>query len=256
MPPVAILYQVCEPRVINGVRKLKKPDGYKDSGADIADVPKSANANVVTLEQYSYPQRDEDGAFLIPKAALEKGATLLWANTILFTSHPLQTSSAIDPHASHLVEQYDVKPMSAVYYGRKELSPCDHGRQIPESSSILPTKESPIAMLQEFLTGQEGTVTVIAPSKDTPNYWVMPIVVRFNHDNGIATYKRRGAATSHSRVPLSDELKQNLPYAKVSEGCIRIARFLGVMAPIWVGVRCFTETSDFKFAAFDVSMKL
>ena len=35
-------------------------------------------------------------------AALQQGATHLWANTILFASHPLQTSSALTAHESHV----------------------------------------------------------------------------------------------------------------------------------------------------------
>lgn len=33
---VAVLYQALDPPIINGIRKPKKPDGYQDSGADIA----------------------------------------------------------------------------------------------------------------------------------------------------------------------------------------------------------------------------
>ena len=122
-PRVAVLYQACEPPIVNGVRKPKKPGGYQDSGADIAYVLKGRqDVDVITPDQNPDPNRDEGWCFPDTEsgvlAAIERGANTLWANTILFASHPLQTSSAVDRYAAQIkvvgqpprfVEQYDDK---------------------------------------------------------------------------------------------------------------------------------------------------
>ncbi|KAF2650452.1 glutathione synthetase ATP-binding domain-like protein [Lophiostoma macrostomum CBS 122681] len=105
--PLAVLYQKLDPPLINGVRKPKKPGGYQDSGSDIAWVLKhqcdiqvatpSANPDPQSGEGFCFPD-DESGI----EAALDNGATHLWANTILFAQHPLQTSPLFPLKASEL----------------------------------------------------------------------------------------------------------------------------------------------------------
>lgn len=91
---IALLYQAMPPPVIDGLRKDAKPGGYSDSGADIAFALRQAGLTVVT------PQADPDPAqamdWVFPDtgqgiaAAIDAGATLLWANTVLFAGHPLE----------------------------------------------------------------------------------------------------------------------------------------------------------------------
>lgn len=91
---VVLLYQAMPPPVINGIRKDPKPGGYSDSGADIAFALRNAGVRIVT------PQLDPDPAkameWVFPDtpegiaAALDAGATLLFANTVLFAGHPLE----------------------------------------------------------------------------------------------------------------------------------------------------------------------
>lgn len=305
-PRVAVLYQACEPPVINGVRKPKKPGGYQDSGADIAYVLQSKNINVVTPEKEPLPTQDH--GFCFPDTvsgiidAVEQGANTLWANTILFADHPLQTSSTLDKYSKcikvvgqppKLVEQYDDKnyvnnllrsvgsftmptcwiahsdPKSALdlstlpypIVAKPIRGRGSHGVKLCKSESELSShlsllfKESPTAMLEEFLSGQEGTVTVMPPSEEHSKYWAMPIVVRFNHEDGIAPYNGVVAVTANSRLPSSEELSKDPNYARISEECERIADLLQVTAPIRVDVRRFEDRSESRFAAFDVNMK-
>lgn len=82
------------PPVIDGLRKDAKPGGYSDSGADIAFALRSAGVHVATPQPDPDPAQAMDWVFPdTPEgiaAAFDAGATLLWANTVLFAGHPLE----------------------------------------------------------------------------------------------------------------------------------------------------------------------
>ncbi len=98
-PVVAVLYQCATPPEIDGVRKPMKPGGYSDSGADIAFMLRSADVEVVTPVDIPDPAADLDWVY--PDTAdgiteaIGRGATVLWANTVLFDGHPLQMAGDI-----------------------------------------------------------------------------------------------------------------------------------------------------------------
>lgn len=105
---IAILYQALEPPVIDGQRKEAKPGGYSDSGADMGAALRSVGCTLVT------PVADPDPTSVFDwvwpdtadgmEAALGAGATLLWANTVVFDGHPIEAASrrawvvGPDPH--------------------------------------------------------------------------------------------------------------------------------------------------------------
>ncbi|KAF5683612.1 histone-lysine n-methyltransferase H3 lysine-36 specific [Fusarium circinatum] len=120
---VAVLYQSLDPPVIDGIQKPKKPGGYMDSSADIA-YSLSLSPNVDVICPHNDPKSSEQAGWSFPDTedgileAIEKGASHIWANTILFSSHPLQVSARIAEHQGHIkvvgqgpliVERYDDK---------------------------------------------------------------------------------------------------------------------------------------------------
>ncbi|KIV96328.1 hypothetical protein, variant [Exophiala mesophila] len=302
---VAVLYQACEVPIINGVQKPKKPGGYQDSGADIAYVLRQAGVQVATPNHSPDPKQDHGWCYPDTEAgilhAIEDGATVLWANTILFASHPLQTSSILNEHASRLrvvgqppklVEHFDDKNHVNELLrtkGRFTLPRCwiiesndsplnmknlpypivgkpirgrgSHGVKVCRSEAELKNhissllKESPKIMLEQFLDGQEGTVTVMPPTQEQSYYHSLPFVERFNHQDGIAPYSGVVAVTANSRVLSSDEMSLDPTYAQIMEECEEIASCLHVTAPIRVDVRRLENLPKSRFAAFDINMK-
>lgn len=93
-PRIAVLYQALPPPLIDGLRKDAKPGGYSDSGADIAFALRQAGNDVLAPVVEPDAARALDWVF--PDTAegiaeaLERGATLLWANTVLFAGHPIE----------------------------------------------------------------------------------------------------------------------------------------------------------------------
>ncbi len=91
---IAILYQALPPPVIDGLRKDAKPGGYSDGGADIGFNLRVSGLDVVTPQAEPDPNVPLDWVFPDTREGIEaarsKGATLLWANTVLFCGHPLE----------------------------------------------------------------------------------------------------------------------------------------------------------------------
>lgn len=91
---VAVIYQQIAPPVIHGARKDPKPGGYSDSGADIAFCLRERGVEVVTPVATPDPKRNLDWVFPDSAeglaAASRMGATVIWANTVLFSGHPLE----------------------------------------------------------------------------------------------------------------------------------------------------------------------
>ncbi|KAL3478483.1 hypothetical protein BJX99DRAFT_245460 [Aspergillus californicus] len=302
-PTVAVLYQAINPPVINGVKKPRKPGGYQDSGADIAytlqqkgiNVLKSdPSASVSSHQGWAFPDT-EDGIV----SAVRQGATHLWANTILFTSHPLQASATLTASASDvfvvgqpptLVENFDDKAYlneKLRQLGGFTLPKCwlvssenitdvirqidhypivgkpvrgrgSHGVKVCRDKVELQrhikslVEESPLVMLEQFLAGEEATITVMPPTPENPQHWSMIPVTRFNHDNGIAPYNGVVAVTKNSRAVTEDEL-EDPAYSKIMRQCENVAKLIGATAPIRIDVRRFGAGSD--FALFDINMK-
>ncbi|KXH52123.1 hypothetical protein CNYM01_00454 [Colletotrichum nymphaeae SA-01] len=305
---VAVFYQAIDPPIINGVRKPMKPGGYRDSGADIAfNLQASKSVNAITPASTPSPENDTEWCFPDTEEgiqdAVNKGATHLWANTILFASHPLQTSTSLRSvqntlkvvgHGPLVVEKYDDKeyvndllrqiggftmpcswtihsdPAVATKIEQLELpfpvvaKPIrgrgSHGVRVCQTLEDLTAhskvlfQESPSIMLEEYLSGEEATITVMPPNGEKKDYWSLPIVTRFNHQDGIAPYNGVVAVTANSRVITAKE-EVDPAYGQIARECEAAARVLGVAAPIRIDVRRFSETPGSDFALFDVNMK-
>ncbi|MDO5509895.1 MAG: ATP-grasp domain-containing protein [Weeksellaceae bacterium] len=91
---VAIIYQTKTPPERNGIIKPMKPGGYSDSGADISYSLQRQNINIIT--PVSNPKIECDLEWVFPdttegiQSAIDKGATVIWLNTVLYKGHPIE----------------------------------------------------------------------------------------------------------------------------------------------------------------------
>jgi len=238
----------------------------------------------------------EDGIL----AALEAGTTHLWANTILFETHPLQSSERVQEYQDQvnvvgqppcLVQLYDDKDYVNNLLRRTGGYTMPKAWTITEESSLdlktLPYPvvakpvrgrgsfgvkvchsqaglrdhlkdlfaDSPTVMLEEYLAGEEATITVMPPSNENTDYWSLPIVTRFNHADGIAPYNGVVAVTSNSRVISQQEYDHDPAYSAAARECEAVARLLRLTAPIRVDIRRREDKVGSLFVLFDVNMK-
>jgi carbamoylphosphate synthase large subunit len=234
---------------------------------------------------------------------LSRGTTHLWANTILFASHPLQTSRVAEfeddvriiGQPPLMVELFDDKeyvndflrtdgrftmPKSWTVDSEQELETLlkggglvfplvgkpirgrgSYGVKVCRSNEELQYhvqslfRDSPRIMLEEYLAGEEATITVFPPALEEGrnDYWASPIVTRFNHEDGVAPFNSIVAVTSNSRALTSEEFKKDMHYQNAARECEEVAKLLKVTGAIRVDVRRFKE--DGKFALFDINMK-
>lgn len=155
---------------------------------------------------------------------------------------------------NEVIEQIDTYPVVGKPVrgrGSHGVKVCHDPVQLRQHVKAL-FNESPFVMLEEFLAGQEATITVMSPTPARPQYWSMAPVVRFNHESGIAPYNGTVAVTANSRVATEHEM--NDPAYKIAmRQCEAVAELIGATAPIRVDVRRFKEGSE--FALFDINMK-
>lgn len=103
-------------------------------------------------------------------------------------------------------------------------------------------KYSPTVMLEEFLSGEEATITIMSPTRNVSKYWAMPIVTRFNHDSDIASYNDVVVVTTNSRTLTSEKAKKDKRYSKASRQCEQVAELMRATAPIRVDIRRYNES--------------
>lgn len=262
--------------------------------------------NVVTPNSTVTPNEDIDWCFPDTEEgiqnAIERGATHLWANTILFASHPLQTSPFLPEdkirvvgQPPSLVEKFDNKefvndrlrangsfsmprgwtlnlPQDLQSFcfnenlpfpivgkpirgrGSQGVKVCHSFDELYNHLQSL-SNYSPTVMLEEFLSGEEATITIMPPTTNVSKYWAMPIVTRFNHESGIAPYNGVVAVTSNSRTLTHEETKKDKRYLEASKQCERVAELMQATAPIRIDIRRYNANPDTPFALFDINMK-
>lgn len=280
--------------------------GYQDSGADIAYTLRSRGlVTVLTPTPSPTPTQQDGWCFADSEAgileALERGATHLWANTVLFQAHPLQASATLKAREDEmwvvgqpprLVEVFDDKAAANDWLRRRGkftlpwcrvidadsdleklvqdiggqfpvigkpirgrgsygVKRCDYVEQLKVHARTLLAQTSRM-IVEEYLDGDEGTVTVMPPSPQRNEYWCLPLVVRFNHVDGVAPYNGVIAVTANSRA--ATQAEQNDPAViSILDQCKNIAELMGATAPIRIDVRRFKPGAE--FALFDINMK-
>lgn len=113
--------------------------------------------------------------------------------------------------------------------------------------------------VEEFLPGQELTITVMPPGVYLiggemvcrSSHWALPAVRRFNHANGIAPYNGTVAVMENSEV-LSDRALANPAVQKLHHDCERAAALVGAKAPIRIDCRA---GANGRYFLFDLNMK-
>jgi D-alanine-D-alanine ligase-like ATP-grasp enzyme len=249
---------------------------------------------------WSFPD-SEDGIL----AALNKGATHLFANTVVFASHPLQTSQRVGEyqdkvkvvgHPPCMVELHDDKHYVNDMLRKTGKFTLPRGWLLEDDGSDLETqlksldlrfptvgkpvrgrgshgvkvchdiqelhshvqslfKESSAIMLEDYLAGEEATITIMPPSEERPSHMALPIVTRFNHANGVAPYNGIVAVTANSTAITAEQYSKDPTYQAIASECEQVAALMSLTAIMRIDVRRFTEDPGSKFALFDVNMK-
>jgi carbamoylphosphate synthase large subunit len=138
--------------------------------------------------------------------------------------------------------------------GSFDVKVCHEAKELEDHVRGL-FKDSPRVMLEEYLAGEEATITVFPPSSEEgkEDYWASPIVTRFNHEDGVAPFNSIVAVASNSRVITCEEFEADVHYQNAAKECEEVARLLKVTSAMRVDVRRLREGGE--FALFDINMK-
>lgn len=312
--PVAILYQALPPPLIDGLRKDAKPGGYSDGGADIAFALRGAGVEVVTpvtcpdaavAFDWVYPDTAEGIA-----AARAAGATVLWANTVLFEGHPLETVlGAVDivGQLPAAMQAFDDKfetnrllaaaglPVAQSFLlsdtARSNVAALtDVGAACAARGMVFPMIVKPVRgrgsqgvtlaetpdalhdaaaalieaatfgdmlMVEEFLGGDEMTVTILPPGSPRPDgsrsdrHWALRPVYRFDQRGGVAPYNGDVPVTANS-VAIGRERLDDPAIVAMVDGCIAAAGLVDARTAIRIDCRA---DRNGVFKLFDLNMK-
>ena len=321
-PVVAVLYQSTAPPPIDGLLKPLKPGGYSDSSADVAAALARAGISIVTPSQQPSEEQPTDWIWGDSEqqiqSAVQAGATVLWANTVLHARHALMTVQAaknvrLVGHAPQQAESGDdkfdtnrrlaqhavpvaravlVSDTATSYHSQPVLPLTSFLSSLPFSppavvkpvrgrgsqgvaycstadslaqhvQSLLSQRDvyGDVVMVEEWLSGEEITVTVLPPGQyDAPigqqsSHWTLPVVRRTGHVNGIAPYNGVVAVALNSvAVNENDEPDtiKRAAYAAIRGHCATVGGLLNVVACLRIDCRA-NEAGE--FVLFDLNMK-
>ncbi len=312
--PVAILYQALPPPLIDGLRKDAKPGGYSDGGADIAFALRTAGVTVVTPTCLPDPSKSLDWVFPDTAEGISSagaaGASVLWANTVLFEGHPLETAmvdfdivgqlpaamQAFDDkfETNHLLAGAGLPvARSFLLSGTGNENVCaladvedactsrgmsfpmivkpvrgrgSQGVTLAESLGDLRAAAAALIeaatfgdmlMVEEFLGGDEMTVTVMPPASPRSDgsrastHWALPPVYRFDQRGGVAPYNGDVPVTANS-IAISPEQLRNPAIAAMIDSCVSAAALVDARTTIRIDCRADRHGT---FKLFDLNMK-
>ena len=160
-PHYAVLYQAAPVPPLGGCYKPQKPNGYRDSSADIAWTLQQRGHRVVTPVTKPDPAVDGDWSFPDTAegiaAACAAGANTLWANTVLYAAHPITQAIAegvwIIGQEPAMAEKYDDKWVTHELLRQAGLPVpamlrVGHTAETAESSALA---ELTVATIEELL---------------------------------------------------------------------------------------------------------
>jgi len=137
---VAIVYQSAPAPEVNGALKPMKQGGYADSGADIAYTLQRQGIFVVT--PIDTPNVSVDLDWVFPdtvagiQSAIDKGANVIWLNTVLYREHPIKHFIA---QGINVVGQ--VPELAGLYDDKLVTNSLLSRHQLPIPRSILITSQ-------------------------------------------------------------------------------------------------------------------
>lgn len=312
--PVAVLYQATPPPLIGGLRKDAKPGGYSDGGADIVVALRAAGVDVVTPVPSPDPGHALDWVFPDTVAgigqAVAAGAGIIWANTVLFEGHPLDTIPGDIEIVGQLpaaMQAFDDKfdtnrllaeaglPVAGSFLIAPTARPnvcaladvaaacAARGMAFPmivkpvrgrgsQGVTLVETPErlhdaaislidaatfGDTLMVEEFLSGDEMTVTVMPPASPRPDgsrsdtHWALRPVYRFDQRSGVAPYNGDVPVTANSTAIDRARLGDPAIVAMIG-ACVAAAAFVGARTAIRIDCRADRHG---RFTLFDLNMK-
>lgn len=128
-----------------------------------------------------------------------------WVNTLLRKTGGFTMPRSWDIAAGSTPSADSLKDLPYPVVAKPIRGRGSHGVKVCRSPEELAAHAKSLAdedaavMLEEFLQGEEATVTVMPPNAEK-GYWALPLVSRFNHQDGIAPYNGTVAVTANSRV--------------------------------------------------------
>jgi hypothetical protein len=311
---VAILYQALPPPTIDGLRKDAKPGGYSDGGADIAFALRGVGVDVVTPASSPDPATALDWVFPDThegiRCAKAAGASVLWANTVLFEGHPLETVLADFDIVGQLpaaMQAFDDKfetnsllakaglqvARSFLLSGTAKANVCalaDVEQACADRDMSFPMIVKPVRgrgsqgvtlvenlselrdaatvlietatfgdmlMVEEFLGGDEMTVTVMPPASPRPDgstaltHWALRPVYRFDQRGGVAPYNGDVPVTANSAA-IDDERLRDPAIVAMIDGCVAAAALVNARTAIRIDCRA---DRNGVLKLFDLNMK-
>ncbi|KAF2135836.1 uncharacterized protein K452DRAFT_346027 [Aplosporella prunicola CBS 121167] len=292
-PRVALLYQALDPPIINGVRTPKEQGGYRDSGTDIAYVLREQSRVDICFpddEQGIIAAVHAGANHLWANIVLFKDHSLQISSALdthgdirVIGQPPLVVETFEDKHYLNgmLRQRGSTVPKSCVltpnnidglrttiWRGGFTSAPSiakpirgrgSHGIKHCLTPQILEQHirdlfaESPMVMVEEYLSGQEVTVAVMPPMGHVP-YLALPVVTRFGHAKCVLPPSGTVALTTDSRaVGIIEEVADRM-YRRIIKECEQVAKLLQTTAPISFDVRRYRNQGGSPFAIFDVNM--
>ncbi|MGV3579069.1 hypothetical protein [Brevundimonas sp.] len=310
----AILYQALPPPIIDGLRKDAKPGGYSDGGADIGFALAGRGQRIVTPIETPDPAVALDWVFPDTAegiaAARAAGATVIWANTVLFEDHPLEGvlgQVEIVGQIPAVMQAYDDKFQTNAMLLQAGLPVArsllisatarEGVRALADIEAALtsiglsaPVIVKPVRgrgsqgvtlagdltaaraaaealltggafgdtlMIEEFLDGEEVTVTVLPPASPRPDgtisdrHWALRPVLRFDQKDGVAPYNGDVPVTANSAAVELSRMSEPAMIA-MTEACVEAARLVEARGVIRIDCR---QDADGVFRLFDLNMK-
>jgi D-alanine-D-alanine ligase-like ATP-grasp enzyme len=181
------------------------------------------------------------GGFILPKS---------WAFEVIPGLSDSELESEVEKHLAKLEPEMLFPIVGKPIRGRGSygVKVC---RSLPELQShlVFLLRESPRVMIEEFLPGEEATITVMPPSSSNPHYRALPAITRFNHADGVAPYNGLVAVTANSGLVTTEEYAKDPAYEEAGTACAAVSEILGLTAMMRIDIR------RVKFAIFDVNVK-